>query len=169
MPPGVLIESRGLDCARDLCGRRAQRFDLAPIRAALERPVVAHLQHAARAPALVGAERQEDPDQVLVPAFFEHLAGEGEWRSVAAHLFFISDQTGEHMTEHCAIRSHHGHLGPRGRNGYAARDDVRPIPGRKRPDDHRLPGLRDVHEHVILGQGPVLLERPTRDPRVRLP
>src|SRR4029077_10308398 len=119
-----LVQARGLDRARDLRRRRAQRFHLAPIGTPLERPVVAHLKDSARAPALVGTEWQEDPDEVLVAALLENLARESERRAVVARSVFLAYHAGQHVAEDRAVRAHHRHLGPSRWNGNAARDDV---------------------------------------------
>jgi len=149
----VFIQPRRFDGSSDLGGRRTQSFDLAPVRPPLERAVITDLEHAAGPASLVGAKRQEDADQVLVPTPFEDFACERERRIVAGvRALFLSDQACEDMSEHGTVAHDDWHLGPRRRHGDPARDDIRPVAGREGSDDCRLPGARDMNQHVVYGQ-----------------
>ena len=169
VPLGVFVQTGHLDGHRQLRGRGAQRLDLAPVRAALVRTVIADLEHARRASRLVAAEGHEDAHQVLVAAAVENLARERERSRLARpRALAVADEDREDTSLDHAVAVHHGDLDPRVRSGDAARHDVAAVGRRQRADDGRLPAPRHVDEDVLLGQEPVLLERPLRDPLARL-
>ena len=171
MAPGVLVQSCRLHGHGHLRRGRAQRFDLAPVRTAFVRPVIADLQHPGRDACRVGAKGQEDPDQVRVPAALEHLAGESERRLASGRAAAIllalrlTDQARGNVGHGRAIAPDHRHVDPGGRFGDAAGDDVAAVrlhTGRERSDDCGLPRPRHVEQHVVGGELALFLERPPR-------
>ncbi len=144
----LLVEAGGLHRRGDLSGGRTQRLDLAPVRPALMAAVVADLQHAGGVAALIGAERQEDPDEVGVAALLEYLPRERERRlRRVVGLLALAQDAGGNAADHRAVGAHHGHLGPA-----------------RAPRHVRAPRGNHVHEHVIGRERAVLLKRPARHP-----
>ncbi len=169
MTARVFVQPCRLDGHRNLRCGGAQGFDLTPVRPALVRTVVADFQGAHRDAREVRAERQEDPDQVRVASALEHLAGERERslvpRGPAIILSFrLADEARGDVSHLRAVAPHDRDVEPGRGFGDGAADDVAAVrldPRRKRTDDCRLPGARDIHEDVIGGKFAFLFERPS--------
>ncbi len=164
----LLVEAGGLHRRGDLSGGRTQRLDLAPVRPALMAAVVADLQHAGGVAALIGAERQEDPDEVGVAALLEYLPRERERRlRRVVGLLALAQDAGGNAADHRAVGAHHGHLGPARAPRHVTVEHLlalRRRAGGLRADDDRAPRGNHVHEHVIGRERAVLLKRPARHP-----